>query len=408
MSQNVQDVRPPEIDETSSAAEAPVPKARSTRRRWLLLASVALSLILVASAGAFYSYLVRPAPLPELLLPQVKTNYPPHYLVSIYGVANPVGVAVSADGKRIYVAESSGERLVRIFDRDGKPQGTLAPPGTSASERAPVYIATDRTGRVYVTDRLQDAIFVYTAEGQYEDAILAPDLTLSKYVSAHTGDSSNKNPSSYNVYRNTVSYQSAEGSKQQFPLPRVQDWTPLGIRITANGRIFLTDVTKDRHRVREIDLGALLDGGSWQDFSPESSEFGASGKGDGQFLFPNAAMTDSQGRIYVADGNNGRIAVWSKDNKFLYNFAFGTAEGALNLPHGLFIDARDRLHVVDVVGQSVRVYDVSGTEPVYLFSFGDIGEGDGLFNYPEDIAVDDGGRLYVADRENSRVQVWSY
>jgi DNA-binding beta-propeller fold protein YncE len=119
-------------------------------------------------------------------------------------------------------------------------------------------------------------------------------------------------------------------------------------------------------------------------------------------------MTDSQGRTYVTDGNNGRIAVWDKNQQFLFNFAFGTADGAVSLPRGLFIDRHDRLHVVDAVGQSIRVYDVSGPEPAYLFSFGDVGAGDGLFNYPADITVDDSGRLYIADRDNNRVQVWSY
>jgi len=72
------------------------------------------------------------------------------------------------------------------------------------------------------------------------------------------------------------------------------------------------------------------------------------------------------------------------------------------------MDERDRLHVVDAVGQNIKVYDVSGPEPVFLFTFGDWGLDDGLFNYPNDIVLDQNGRLYIADRENNRVQVWSY
>jgi hypothetical protein len=80
----------------------------------------------------------------------------------------------------------------------------------------------------------------------------------------------------------------------------------------------------------------------------------------------------------------------------------------LHLPRGAAIDGRDRLHVVDAVAQAVMVYDVTGPQPKYLFGFGDWGVGDGQFNYPSDIALDSTGRLYVADRENNRVQVWSY
>ncbi|MFN2185467.1 MAG: 6-bladed beta-propeller, partial [Anaerolineae bacterium] len=120
------------------------------------------------------------------------------------------------------------------------------------------------------------------------------------------------------------------------------------------------------------------------------------------------AVIDSTGRIYVTDGNNGRVSVWDGLGGFLFNFAHGVGESALSLPRGAAMDGRDRLHVVDAVQQSVKVYDVSGEEPSFLFAFGDWGTEDGEFNYPVDIALDGTGRLYIADRENNRIQVWSY
>ena len=128
---------------------------------------------------------------------------------------------------------------------------------------------------------------------------------------------------------------------------------------------------------------------------------GAEGKDPGQFWFPNYVLVDSKGRLYVSDGNNGRLQVFDPDGQLLYGL------GSLSLPRGMAIDA-DRLYVVDVVAQVVNVYDVSGEKAKLLFSFGDFGLGDGQFNYPNDIAVDETGRIYVADRVNNRVQVWSY
>ena len=147
---------------------------------------------------------------------------------------------------------------------------------------------------------------------------------------------------------------------------------------------------------------------TWQSFDPPEAKFGASGQGAGQFLFPNDAVADAQGRIFVMDGNNGRVSVWDRQGKFLFNFGKGAGGGALSLPRGAAIDEKNRLHVVDAVGQNVKVYDVSGAEIKFLFVFGDVGLGDGQFNYPNDIALDSTGRLYIADRENHRVQVWSY
>ena len=137
--------------------------------------------------------------------------------------------------------------------------------------------------------------------------------------------------------------------------------------------------------------------------------FGEHGQGNGQFIFPNVAVSDSQGRIYVTDGNNGRVSVWDSAGRFLFHLGQGVGDGALNLPRGAAIDTSDRLYVVDAVGQNVKVYDVSEAEASFLFTFGDWGASNGQFNYPNDIAIDNvTGRLYVTDRENHRVQVWLY
>jgi hypothetical protein len=89
-------------------------------------------------------------------------------------------------------------------------------------------------------------------------------------------------------------------------------------------------------------------------------------------------------------------------------FAFGSTEDALNLPRGMWMDVNDRLHVADAVGQFIRVYDVSGAEPAFLYNFGAFGQLEGEFNFPIDICMDTTGRLFIADRENNRVQIWSY
>ena len=169
----------------------------------------------------------------------------------------------------------------------------------------------------------------------------------------------------------------------------------------------VTDVVADRHVVHKIPgYATLADPRSGPGLS--ESTFGASGQGNGQFLFPNVAVTDSQGRVYVTDSNNGRISVWDDEGRFLFHWGQGSGDGALSLPRGALVDGRDRLYVVDAVGQGVKTYDVSGSEPDFLFAFGEPGQGNGQFNYPNDISLDATGRLYITDRENNRVQVWSY
>jgi DNA-binding beta-propeller fold protein YncE len=404
----------PESEEAGPADAAKVspvqdvrPEQEEKKRRRLLTTLLALLFLLIVAGTTFWRYLRQPTPLPELLPVPVRLNYAPHYLFSIHGVEKPVGVALSPQADRIYVTETGGERLVKAFGRDGVSLGSFAPPRTGPAERSPVYVAVDDRGWVFITDRLQQAVFVYDGAGSYLDTILGPDLSLSEYVAAHVTDLDPGAALAYDSFESAVYYREPSGSEQTLPPPDPADWAPLGIRVDSGGNLLLTDVLGDHHAVRQISDG-VLSAASLQEFDPPEVAFGSCGSDDGQFWFPNAAVVDSLDRIYVTDGNNGRISDWDRLGKFLFCFGQGAGEAALGLPRGAAIDTRDRLHVVDTVGQNVKVYDVSGSGARFLFAFGEWGTGDGEFNFPNDIALDATGRLYVADRENDGIQVWSY
>ncbi len=398
---------PSDFDVEEAGTEETAVIVNEDRRRRSLLILALLVLVLITISTLFCRYLLQPAPLPELIIPDAEINYPPHYLFSIYGLTQPVGVALSPDGDRIYVSESGGDRLVRIFDRDGEEIDSFAPPRTRPGERSPVYLATDSNGRLYVTDRLQHAIFIHDQDGRYLDALVAPDLSLSEYVDQHIGGLRPELTFAYNNFHSNVYVQDAD-NELTLPAPILEEpWSPLGIRIDGEDKVFVTDAKTQENRVFEFVLPneSLID---WHTVNATAVAFGETGEGNGEFLYPNAAVADSQGRIFVSDGNNGRISVWDAQDNFLFNFGSGNGEESVSLPRGMAINEQDHLFVVDAVGQNVKVYDVSGEEPVFLYTFGDWGVDDGLFNYPNDIALDDSGRVYIVDRENQRVQVWSY
>jgi DNA-binding beta-propeller fold protein YncE len=129
----------------------------------------------------------------------------------------------------------------------------------------------------------------------------------------------------------------------------------------------------------------------------------------GGLWFPNGIAVDGDGNVYVADSNNGRVQIFDSEGKLASSIARGVGEGDLGLPRGVALDG-DRLFVVDTTAHTIKVYDRPGDVsevPRYLGSFGVEGVGDDQFQYPNGIAVGN-GKIYVTDRENDRVQVWSY
>ncbi len=385
----------------------PLTAEEERRRRRLLVVLAVLLLALCGVVYLFVRYLNRPEPLPELLPVPVEMNYPPHYLFSFYDVNAPLGIALAPAGDRVYVTESEGDRLIKMFDPDGNFLRAFAPPRTTEAERSPVYVATDLQGRVYVTDRLQHAIFVFDPDGHYLDTILGPDLTLSEYIAKHAQIDPRPGTFAYDLFEGEVHYQDAQGKDQTLPSPGTPEWAPLGVAFDAQGRLLVTDVWEGRHRVL-VFPAEVAASEAWVEFAPPVLTFGRFGEAEDEFQFPNMALADDLGRFIVSDGNNGRLSVWNAQGEWLYLIGAGGGGGGLNLPRGMALDARQRLHVVDAVGQTVRVYDFSAEEPTFLYTFGTMGTLQGQFNYPNDIALDDRGRLYITDRANDRVQVWSY
>ncbi len=167
----------------------------------------------------------------------------------------------------------------------------------------------------------------------------------------------------------------------------------------------MSDVTPEKHRVIVLDPDGDL-----------KLSFGSQGEGDGQFWFPNGIAVDSEGRIYVADSNNGRMQAFDRNGNLLFKIVRGMSRGDLSAPRGLVIDSENRLLIVDTYRGAVQAYEISdlaGSDPEeppakFLGAFSG-SAGDGVFFlYPNGLALDGDGKIYVADRANNQVQIWKY
>jgi len=331
---------------TPPALEAQ-PEDRRRRRKILLLLLLLGSLAILLGLAIWYLLFRQPIPLPIVPPPAI-----PSYSTSIYGATEPSGVAVSPSGDRIYVAETGGDKVVRMFDAGGTELGVLQPPAETGTEHVPVYLAVHpTTGDVYVSDRPMGAVYIYNRDGAFQ--------------------------------------------REFRPAAAIQGWQPLGLTFDAAGNIYVTDVAAPQ-RILEFDSTDKL-----------VQTFGQ----DQGLLFPNGVAVDGDGRVYVTDSNNGRLLVFATDGSPVARIGRGAGAANLGLPRGIAIDGQGRVFVVDSSGQGVLVYGVLATgqeAPEDLGFFGGHGIADGQFAFPMGVAVDTHGRVFVADTANDRIQVWSY
>jgi DNA-binding beta-propeller fold protein YncE len=328
----------------------PQEEERRRRRKAILLLLLVGLLAMLATIAIWYLIFRQPITPPLPVIPESKI---PSYSTSIYGASRPSGVAVSPSGDRVYVVQSSGDLNGLVFDGGGAKIGTMAPPETTGTNHAPVYVALDPlTGEAYVSDRMTGAIYVYDRDGKYQR-----EFTLAT------------------------------------PRP---GWQPLGLAFDKAGNLYVTDLSGPYQKVLEIDRTAQV--------------VRTLGEND-KLNFPNGVGVDEAGNVYVTDGNNGRLLMFDSQGALRGQVGRGAGEGNLGLPRGLAVDGGGRVFVADATGQGVFIYRAPRPDSRILSYQGFVGGqgvGDGQFQYPFSVAVDARGRVYVADTNNDRVQIWSY
>ncbi len=341
-------------DGGSGSATPPEQDEKKRRRR---IIAFFLILALILGVGALFAwYFITRKPLTEL--PGLSVAKVPSYQRSIYGMTEPLGVAVSDTGDRVFVTQSGIGTKVLIFDGDGNKVGTIEPPKADAKTtmHQPIYVAIDPVSQnVYVSDRLTRSIYIYDQQGTF--------------------------------------------IRTFEPKGEVGTWGPLAMGFAADGSLYVTDVRGEdakEHRVLVFDKdGTLL----------------RSMGEPGELNYPNGVTVDAKGDAFVTDSNNGRLVVFDPSGKIVASVSRGLGDGDLGMPRGVGLDDSGRLFVVDTTDHMVRVYTAGATAadtPTYVGSFGGEGRLDATFEYPNGLSIDKRAHIYVTDRLNNRVQVWGY
>jgi len=263
----------------------------------------------------------------------------------------PTDVAVGKD-HQIYIMDGVNNR-VNVFDEQGNFKFSFGGKGTKKGQLStPVGITTDSAGRVYVADTGNRRIQVFSSDGGFERQISLPpgkegkerepvDVAVAGLFNRiYVTDNNNHQVLVFsNPEDKLIAAWGSEGPRSD------QFYYPFFITTGNDGSAFIVDVLNTRVQV-------------WKDGKPLAS-IGGWGVDLGQFYRPKGVSLDNTGMVFVSDSVLGVIQTFTVQGEF--KAVLGTENGEVikwETPLGITIDSRQRLYVVEMLNNRLRVYDI--------------------------------------------------
>ncbi len=336
---------------------------RKTKRKIGLIAALLILLSLLTLL--YVNYLATKKIGFDVAVDSGSAVTPPQFLYSFAGappnqLQRPLGVFADGTGY-VWVTDSIQGRLLK-YREDGTFVGSYGK-GTLLT---PLYIVKNPlNGRIYVSDRRTRQIHIFDAGGKYL-GIFDPKLP-----------------------------------KNQRPTFTTVQWAPVAMAFAPDGTFYVTELLKG-HR--------LLIFGPDGKFKKSVGDAGIPkdpNSGPELFQFPNSIKVHGN-EVWVADSNNRRIQVFSRDGEFKRMLVTsGLPRGFDFLPQlaGRKKDAPALLTVIDTLAHDATIWDATGNK---MLTFGGQGVMDGQFSYPNDLSVGTKAKIFVADTYNARIQVWGW
>ena len=169
--------------------------------------------------------------------------------------SEPRGIAFNKSNKKMYVVEAGNNRVQIILNSDLTFSSTFGKKGCGKGQfDRPICAAFDSSGNVYVTNKNNHRVQVFTAEGKF----------LRMFGGCGRGKGELKHP--------------------------------LGVAIDTRDMVYISD---ENNRVSVFTSGGQL-----------VTSFGRKGKGAGEFDYPFGMTVDSCGVVCVCDADNSRIQLF--------------------------------------------------------------------------------------------------
>jgi sugar lactone lactonase YvrE len=261
----------------------------------------------------------------------------------------PYGMAVDGSGN-VYVGDAGNSERIRKIAVNGEvttlagngSYGSVDGTGTVATFREPVAVTVDCDGNIFVADAVNHRV---------------RKIDTGNHVSTIAGS--------------TQGF--AEGTDARFR-------TPQGIAADCNGNVYISDT--DNNRIRKIDT---LNNNNVTTIGGDGSEDFADGT-DSRFANPRGLAVGSDGKIYVADRNNGKIRIIDPDN----NYDVSSISG-FSSPEAVAVNSSTGIIIVsEPNSNSVKKIELNNNNSISSIS------GNGGFSHPVGVAIY-GQQVYVGD-----------
>lgn len=301
----------------------------------LLVIIVVLAAIGVVTLSAYFSKVVND---------RLYTKGGPHFLYAITGgngnsLKAPAYVVVNHQNGDVFVADT-GNRCIKVFDKNGKFVYEFGGPGTKKPLVYPYGIGLIDNNRLVIADAGAGALHEYNLQGGYIRTWLDAKAKVEPVGIFVTPD---KTVYVTDLLSNQIFVFSDRGKLlRKIKSQQVEMRSPQGLAVNNDGTIWVAD--GGNYNVKLLrpngELITMFDGG------PKRALTMAKG-----------LAVDKLGRIYVADTLSNVIRIFDKKGNDLFSFGPVNERGSkFQLPVGLSVDSGGRIYVADQGNNLVQVW----------------------------------------------------
>jgi uncharacterized protein YjiK len=335
----------------------------------------------------------------------------------IYTVGTPIAALSPTNTGGAVVAISSPQ--VSTLAGSGV-SGSADGLGTAASFNTPVFLASDASGNLYVSDLGNNMIRKITPAGGVstladvsagfnEPAGIAVDPSGNVYVAENENHRIRKiTPAG--VVSTVAGSDNGEQGNDNGNGTAARFSAPVGLTLDAAGNLYVSD--NGNKQIRKI-----TPAGEVSTFAGSGISGSTDGNGtSASFKSPVGIVIDASSNLYVADSRSNLIRKISPTGD-VTTFAGSGAEGStngngtlasFNAPVGIAIDASGNLYIADSENNLIRKINHAG-DVTTLAGNGSLGADNGAaetasFGQPYGVALDASGNLYVADSYNNLIR----